>query len=150
MLAQKVKRWFSSTPEQIPIAVLHINLLPPFVEGKYAGSCSFGGVSERNRMRHRCTVGISLYRDFWGQGIGTVLMSEILSAARAAGSEQIPIAVLHINLLPPLWWAGKPPVFVERCGYTRFFTIKRKSAQLPSRYLKARGIVPVVSKPSFR
>lgn len=68
-----------------------------FVEGKYAGSCSFGGVSERNRMRHRCTVGISLYRDFWGQGIGTVLMSEILSAARAAGFEQAELEVVSAN-----------------------------------------------------
>lgn len=72
-------------------------MLLAFVEGKYAGSCSFGGVSERNRMRHRCTVGISLYRDFWGQGIGTVLMSEILSAARAAGFEQAELEVVSAN-----------------------------------------------------
>ena len=35
-----------------------------FVDGVFAGSCSFNG-AERNRTRHRCTVGISLYRAFW-------------------------------------------------------------------------------------
>jgi len=72
-------------------------MLLAFVDGKHAGSCSFGGASDRNRMRHRCTVGISLYRDFWGQGIGTALMGEILSAAGAAGFEQAELEAVSTN-----------------------------------------------------
>ena len=72
-------------------------MLLAFVDGKHAGSCSFGGTSERNRMRHRCTVGISLYRDFWGQGIGTALMNEILSGAKTAGFEQAELDVVSTN-----------------------------------------------------
>lgn len=72
-------------------------MLLAFVDGKHAGSCSFGGASERNRMRHRCTVGISLYRDFWGQGIGTALMNEILSGAKTAGFEQAELDVVSTN-----------------------------------------------------
>lgn len=68
-----------------------------FVDGKLAGSCSFGAASERNRMRHRCTVGISLYRKFWGMGVGTALMSEILSAAKTVGFEQAELDVVSEN-----------------------------------------------------
>ena len=68
-----------------------------FVDGKLAGSCSFAPNSERIRARHRCTVGISLYREFWGMGIGTALMSEILSAAKTAGFEQAELDVVSEN-----------------------------------------------------
>ena len=72
-------------------------MLLAFVDGAFAGSCSFGGVSERNRMRHRCTVGISLYREFWGMGIGTALLGEILAGAKAAGYEQAELEVVSTN-----------------------------------------------------
>ena len=68
-----------------------------FADGVLAGSCSFAGNSERIRMRHRCTVGISLYREFWGMGIGTALMGEILAGAKAAGYEQAELEVVSAN-----------------------------------------------------
>ncbi len=70
-----------------------------FVDGKFAGSCSFAPVSERSRTRHRCGVGISLYQAFWGMGIGTALMSEILAGAKAAGFEQAELDVVSTNVL---------------------------------------------------
>ena len=72
-------------------------MLLAFVDGAFAGSCSFAGVSERNRTRHRCTVGISLYRAFWGMGIGAALMGEILAGAKAAGYEQMELEVVSTN-----------------------------------------------------
>ena len=48
-------------------------------------------------MRHRCTVGISLYREFWDMGIGTALMGEILAGAKAAGYEQAELEVVSAN-----------------------------------------------------
>ena len=68
-----------------------------FADGVLAGSCSFAGNSERIRMRHRCTVGISLYRAFWGMGIGTALLGEILAGAKAAGYEQAELEVVSTN-----------------------------------------------------
>ena len=68
-----------------------------FADGVLAGSCSFAGNSERIRMRHRCTVGISLYRAFWGMGIGTVLLGEILDAAGTVGYEQAELEVVSTN-----------------------------------------------------
>ena len=72
-------------------------MLSAFVDGKLAGNCSFAPGSERSRMMHRCTVGISLYRAFWGMGIGTVLMGEILSAAKTVGFEQAELEVVSAN-----------------------------------------------------
>lgn len=76
----------------------HALHLLAFVDGAFAGSCSFAAGSERMRMRHRCSVGISLYRESWGMGIGTALMGEILTGARTAGFEQAELEVVSTNL----------------------------------------------------
>lgn len=68
-----------------------------FVDGAFAGSCSFAPVSERYRTRHRCGIGISLYRAFWGQGVGSALLGEILDAARTVGYEQAELEVVASN-----------------------------------------------------
>ena len=67
-----------------------------FVDGVFAGSCSFNG-AERNRTRHRCTVGISLYRAFWGLGVGTALLEDILNTAGTVGYEQAELDVVSTN-----------------------------------------------------
>ena len=68
-----------------------------FVDGAFAGSCSFGPASDRMRSQHRCHMGISLYRTFWGQGVGTALVGEILDGAKAAGFEQMELDVVSVN-----------------------------------------------------
>lgn len=72
-------------------------MLCAWVGGRLAGSASFVPVSERRRLRHRCTVGVSLYREFWGLGIGTALLGEVLAAARTAGYEQAELDVVSTN-----------------------------------------------------
>lgn len=86
-------------------------MVSAYVEGQLAGTCSFAPASERNRMRHRCRVGISLYRAFWGLGIGTALMGEILAGAKTAGFEQAELEVVSANAPPSgctKRWALKP------------------------------------------
>lgn len=73
-------------------------MLLAFVDGEFAGSCSFAPRSERMRLRHRCNLGISLYQESWGMGIGTALMSEILAGAKAAGFEQAELEVVSTNM----------------------------------------------------
>ena len=68
-----------------------------FVDGKFAGSCSFAPTSERIRLHHRCNMGISLYRESWGQGVGTALLGEITAGAKAAGFEQMELDVVSTN-----------------------------------------------------
>lgn len=51
------------------------------LDGRVVGSCSLS-TSHRIKLRHRAGIGISVLRDFWGQGIGTALMETIIEAAR--------------------------------------------------------------------
>ena len=67
------------------------------VDGKHAGVASFNPVGVRNRASHRCSVGVPLYKAFWGMGIGTALLSEILHYAKIAGYEQVELEVVSAN-----------------------------------------------------
>ena len=67
------------------------------VNGEHAGTASFDMVGGRSRTRHRCGVAITLYRKFWGMGIGTALLGEILDMAKSAGYEQAELEVVSAN-----------------------------------------------------
>ena len=51
------------------------------VGGRVVGTCSTS-TGHRIKLRHRAEIGISVLRDFWGQGIGTALMETVIAAAR--------------------------------------------------------------------
>ena len=72
-------------------------LLLAEVDGVHAGNANFSCVKDRARFRHRCGIGVGLYRAFWGMGVGTVLLEELLAAARTAGYEQVELEVLTSN-----------------------------------------------------
>jgi len=72
-------------------------LLLAFVDGRYAGNCSMTSHGERLRVRHRCGIGIALYREFCGIGLGTALLAELLEAARRCGYEQAELEVIDGN-----------------------------------------------------
>lgn len=67
------------------------------VDGVHAGTATFSAVDESRRMRHRCGVDIALHQSFWGMGLGTALLGEVLAAARAAGYEQAELEVVSSN-----------------------------------------------------
>lgn len=79
------------------IAAERALLLLAEVDGVHAGSANFACVKDRARFRHRCGAGITLYRAFWGMGIGTALLGEILASAKAAGCEQMELEVVSTN-----------------------------------------------------
>lgn len=72
-------------------------MLLAFVDGHLAGNASFAAVLDRIRVRHRCRMGISVYRKFWGMGIGMALMEEVLRRAGDAGFEQMELEVVSDN-----------------------------------------------------
>lgn len=67
------------------------------VDGKHAGTAFFDAVGVRNRASHRCSVGVTLYKAFWSQGVGTALLGEILRCAKNAGYEQAELEVVSAN-----------------------------------------------------
>lgn len=67
------------------------------VEGRIAGSCSVFHSAPNRRAAHRCEIGIALYREYWGCGIGRMLMEHILTLAKEYGYEQAELEVASEN-----------------------------------------------------
>ena len=87
------------------------------VDGKHAGTASFDAMGKRNRASHRCSVGVTLYKAFWGMGIGTALLGEILRYAKIAGYEQAELEVVSGN--------GPAVGLYKKLGFEAIGTIPR-------------------------
>lgn len=64
------------------------------IDGKFIGSCSFMSISGYKRLQHRCEVGIALYKEFCGLGIGKAMMEVVFDLAKTAGYEQAELEVI--------------------------------------------------------
>ena len=67
------------------------------VDGRIVGSCEAGIVSSRLRFRHRANMGISVIKEFWGLGIGRMMLGEIINWCKNAGFEQLELGVVADN-----------------------------------------------------
>ena len=67
------------------------------LDGEYVGNASFdvAGVSRRNS--HRADIGIALYLDYTGMGIGTKLFALILETIEKCGFETAELTVVEGN-----------------------------------------------------
>ena len=86
--AKRIERW-NMSPDRLRLLAE--------VDGELAGVAIVYSNNPQTRLRHRCSVDITLYRKFWGQGIGTALLGEVLNAAGAAGYEQAELEVVSAN-----------------------------------------------------
>ncbi len=73
-------------------------LICAFVDGEYAGNCSFKARGKSRRNAHRAGLGIGLYEKFTGHGLGTLLMERMVETAARLGYEQMELSVLGKNL----------------------------------------------------
>ena len=72
-------------------------MLDAYVNGSLAGNGSFCPVSSAKRMSHRCSMGIALFQEFWGQGIGELLIGFLIERAKEAGFEIMELDVFAPN-----------------------------------------------------
>lgn len=72
-------------------------MLAAFADGEHVGNASFAAVGGAFRYRHRCTVGIALYRAWCGRGIGRLMLETVLRAAKDAGYEQAELEAVADN-----------------------------------------------------
>ena len=66
------------------------------VDGRHAGNCSMQ-FHDKIKVRHRGEVAIALIKDFWGMGIGTFMMEEMIRLARERGASQLELGVIGGN-----------------------------------------------------
>lgn len=74
----------------------HDLMLLGFLDGEYAGCCSFSG-NGLFRLRHRAALGIALMQRFTGLGIGRIMLERLASEAKGAGIEQLELEVDAAN-----------------------------------------------------
>ncbi len=74
-------------------------LLIAEMDGRHVGNCSIMQVGSFMRYAHRCSLGIALYQEFCGLGIGRIMMEEVLKAARECGYEQVELEVVADNVV---------------------------------------------------
>lgn len=67
------------------------------VDGMIVGNCQIG-MKRRQKTRHRASIAISVRKAYWGQGIGTAMMTELIAAARQReGVMQLELEFLEGN-----------------------------------------------------
>ena len=74
-----------------------IIMMAAVVDGKVAGNMSIAGIGPQRRLAHRCSMAIALYKEFWGQGIGTAMIGYGSELAAKAGWTQMDLEVVSGN-----------------------------------------------------
>ena len=72
-------------------------LMIAFVDGEYAGNCSFSGLKGSRRNYHRAGVGIALFLKFTGFGLGRLMLGRTLEIIKEQGFEQAELTVHSEN-----------------------------------------------------
>ena len=71
--------------------------LVAIVDGRIVGSAGVEAVGSRRKVAHRARFGISVLQEYWGMGIGRVLMESCIDCARRAGYTQLELDVVADN-----------------------------------------------------
>ena len=72
-------------------------LLIAEVEGQIVANCSVGFVMNKRRYLHRAALGVSVKQDYWGLGIGRILMNECIAWCKENNIEQLELEVVTSN-----------------------------------------------------
>lgn len=65
-------------------------------DGRIAGNChlTFHGLQ---KIAHRASVAVALYKEFWGLGIGTAMFEQMIAAAKEKGIMQLELEYVQGN-----------------------------------------------------
>lgn len=72
-------------------------LILAFVDGEYAGNCSFESRSGGRRASHRAAIGIALYQKYTGLGLGKIMLKVLLREIKNYGFSQVELTVVGDN-----------------------------------------------------
>ena len=68
-----------------------------FVDDKAVGSAGIEAIGNKEKMKHRAEIGISIEKTYWGLGIGRALMRACIDVARQAEYQQVELNVVSDN-----------------------------------------------------
>ncbi len=72
-------------------------LMLAFVDGEYAGNCSFEGKAGSRRASHRAGIGIALLQKYTGFGLGRLMLKRLLEEIKKLKFEQAELTVAGGN-----------------------------------------------------
>ena len=72
-------------------------MLLAFVDGEYAGNCSFESKAGSRRTKHRAGIGIALFQKYTGFGLGKLMLNRLLTEIKNLGFEQAELTVVGNN-----------------------------------------------------
>lgn len=67
------------------------------LNNKIIGMGNFSPISRKIRFKHRCDMGISVLKEYWGLGIASEILKVIIDKAKDAHFEQIELQVVDTN-----------------------------------------------------
>ena len=67
------------------------------LDGVPAASLGLLPVGDRDKLRHRATLGIAVSRTHWGRGLGSVMVKQALCLAEKVGFAQVELSVSTEN-----------------------------------------------------
>ncbi len=67
------------------------------VEGRIVGCCNVHPQGGRKRVRHRCGMGISVLKEFWGNHLATLMLEAAIAQAKDEGYELMELDVVSTN-----------------------------------------------------
>lgn len=72
-------------------------LMLAFVDGEYAGNCSFEREEGSRRTSHRAGIGIALFQKYTGFDLGRLMLKRLLKEIKDRGFEQAELTVAGGN-----------------------------------------------------
>lgn len=72
-------------------------MIAAFINDELVGNAGISCVGSFMKIKHRASFGISIKERFWNNGIGNILVKEIIEEARKMGYEQIELGVFSDN-----------------------------------------------------
>lgn len=72
-------------------------LILAFVDGEFAGNCSFKRKSGSRRISHRAEIGIALFHKYTGFGLGRLMLKRILAEIKNLQFQQVELTVASGN-----------------------------------------------------
>lgn len=64
---------------------------------RIVGNINFGSIGNRIKIRHRITFGITILKEYWNLGLGSILIQEMLDVLKENEYEQVELEVLSCN-----------------------------------------------------
>ena len=87
----------------------YVIMMAAIVDGKVAGNGSVNGIGDKRKIRHRCSMAIALYEEYWGLGIGTAMIDYMTELAGKVGWHQMDLEVVAENV--------QAQALYKKCGF---------------------------------